>query len=191
MNFGGFNHGTCAIYFSHVSRTHLHVCHISGSLFPVLSPPLFGVNVQIMKCGKHQLTLTNLATTQSIDLLWQNSKFTHANFKCKISFRNVSKTRRLHLCHISCVPFWSIWRLWNVASVNQPSCHASSNLLQVACLFSPHFPLMLFRHLNYLSGKQLAGRQENLTNLANMHWVLTSLGRDDKECVALWPCPLQ
>jgi hypothetical protein len=115
---------------------------------------------------------------------------TQANFKCKISFPNVSKTRRLHLCHTSCVPFWSIWRLWNVASINQPSCNASSNLLQVACLLSRHFPLVLFRHLNYLSGKKLAGRQENLINLANMHWVFTSLGRDNKGCVTLWPCPL-
>jgi hypothetical protein len=144
------------------------------------------------QCADHEMwqASTNLATTQSIDLLWQTSKFTQANFKCKISFPNVSKTRRLHLCHIACVPFWSIWRLWNVASINQPSCNASSNLLQVACLFSPHFPLMLFRHLNYLSGKKLAGRQENLTNLANMYWVFTSLGRDNKGCVTMWPCPL-
>jgi hypothetical protein len=68
--------------------------------------------------------------------------------------------------------------------------NASSNLLQVACLFSPHFPLMLFRHLNYLSGKKLAGRQENLTNLANMHWVFFTITRKRQQggvshCVAL------
>jgi hypothetical protein len=179
------------IYFSHVSRTRLHVCHISCSLFPVLSPPLLGVNVQIMKCGKHQPTLTNLAAMQSIDLLWQTSKFTHkqissAKFPFPMCQRLVdSISAILNVC-----PFWSVWRLWNVASINQPSCNASSNLLQVACLLFPHFPLVLFRHLNYLSGKKLAGRQENLTNLANMHWVFTSLGRDNKGCVTLWPCPL-
>jgi hypothetical protein len=155
--------------------------------YPVLSPPSFGVNVQIMKCGKHQPTLLLCNQLRCCGRLQSSHKqISSAKFPFPMCQRLVDS---IHLCHISCLPFWSIWRLWNVASINQPSCNASCNLLQVACLFSPHFPLMLFRHLNYLSGKKLAGRQENLTNLANMHWVLTSLGRDNKGCVTLWPCP--
>jgi hypothetical protein len=140
------------------------------------------------QCADHEMwqAWTNLATTQSIDLLWQTSKFYTSKFQVQnFHFPNVSKTRRLHLCHIPCVcPFgqYGDYEMWQASS--NLLVNASSNLLQVACLFSPHFPLMLFRHLNYLSGKKLAGRQENLTNLANMHWVFfTSLGRDNKGCV--------
>jgi hypothetical protein len=84
-----------------------------------------------------------------------------------------------------CAPFgqYEAYEMWQAATnllvMHQATC------LQVACLFSPHFPLMLFRHLNYRSGKQLAGRQENLTNSANMHWIFTSLGRDNTtRCVS-------
>jgi hypothetical protein len=86
--------------------------------------------------------------------------FTQANFKCKISiFPMCQRLVDSNLCHIPfCVPpfgQYGDYEMWQASS--NLLVNASSNLLQVASLFSPHFPLMLFRHLNYLSGKKLAG----------------------------------
>jgi hypothetical protein len=107
---------------------------------------------------------TNLATTQSIDLLWQTSKFYTSKFHVQnFHFPNVSKTRRLQSLPYSilCAPFWSIWRLWNVASIKQPSCKCIKQLV-TSCLFvfptfSPYVvptpELSIWEEVSWVTGK--------------------------------------
>ncbi len=99
----------CNLFFPMFQGLVLMSATFQALFYPVLSPPSFGVNVQIMKCGKHQPTLLLCNQLRCCGRLQSSHKqISSAKFPFPMCQRLVDS---IHLCHISCLPFWSIWRL--------------------------------------------------------------------------------